>query len=142
LRNVLGGIESEKTGFKLKCRFKWLHEISYVFAIELEVFEFKMMYYFSVLIHILLEHILLGQNLDFPICLKLEIVSFLVFQILSENELLWTKKMTWLVYSSYGLRRSMWSWYNVLTMKNLVFGKNGGILDLRISHTDLGQTWN
>ena len=40
-------LNRRKRVFKLKCRFKWLHEISYVLAIELEVFEFKMMCYFA-----------------------------------------------------------------------------------------------
>ena len=94
------------------------------------------------LLTLLLKHNWLGRNLDFPNGLKLEVVSFSVFRNLSENELLWTNGITWLVYSSYELRRSMWSWHNALIMWNLVFGWNGGILELGISHTDLGQTWN
>ena len=87
---------------------------------------------------LLLEHILLGQNLDFLNGVKLEFVTFSVFGIYRKMNFLWTKKITWLVYSSYGLRRSMWSWYEVLIMWNLVFGKNGGIYEFWISYTNLG----
>ena len=109
-------LNRRKQVFELKCCFKWLRVISYVLAIEPEVFEFKMMCYFSVLIHIFSGTCFTWSKLGFYKWYETWNCSDFGFRNLSENELLWTKMIAWLVYSSYGLRRSMWSWYKVLIM--------------------------
>jgi len=100
-------LNRRKRVFKLKCRLKWLREISYVLAIELEVFELKMMCYFNVLFIFLLEHDLLGLTLNFLNDKKLEFETKLVFVNDRKMDLLWTNVITWLVYCFNEPRWSM-----------------------------------
>jgi len=65
-------------------------------AIELEVFEFKMMYYFAVLIHIFAGTYFTWSKHGFPKWFETWNCAIFGFQILSKNELLWTKKIAWL----------------------------------------------
>jgi len=96
-----------KRVFELKCHFKWLREISYVLAIKLELFELKMMCYFSVLIHIFAGTCFACSIFRFLKWFETCIWDVFGFENNWKMYFLWRKVNTWLVYNSNALRWSM-----------------------------------
>ena len=100
-------LNRRKRVFELKCCFKWLREISYVLAIEIEVLSWKWCFIFLFWFIFLLEHDLFGLTLNFLNDKKLEFETKSVFENNRKMDFLWKNVIIWLVYCCHEPRWSM-----------------------------------
>jgi len=99
-------LNRRKRVFELKCRFKWLRDISYVLAIEIDVLSWKWRFIFLFWFIFLLEHDFLGLTLNFLNYKKL-LRRNRFFGNNRKMDFLWTNVIIWLVYCFNEPRWSM-----------------------------------